>query len=90
MKTIRTVYLQDVVTIIDNDDITRIVVHGKVYDKVKFGKWEEYQKLDADIVGELQSAKCSICGRYHTTPYMHSYDYYKYCPHCGAIMEIEE
>lgn len=37
MKTIRTVYLQDVVSIIDNDDITSIIVHGKVYDKVKFG-----------------------------------------------------
>ena len=56
----------------------------------RHGKWKEYQRLEANIVGELQSAECSVCGRYHTTPYMHSYDYYEYCPWCGARMEAEE
>ena len=56
----------------------------------RHGKWKEYQRLEANIVGELQSAECSVCGRYHTTPYMHSYDYYEYCPWCGAKMDEGE
>ena len=37
-------------------------------------------------IEEWQSAKCSACGRYHTTPYMYYFDNYNYCPHCGARM----
>lgn len=37
-------------------------------------------------IDEWQSAKCSVCGKYHTTPYLYYFDEYKYCPNCGALM----
>lgn len=89
MKTIRTVYLQDVVTIIDNDDITSIVVHGKVYDKVKFGKWIPSDPPDAPVT---KLYKCSVCGLGYEDDDTDCEVYYpwKYCPHCGARMEAED
>lgn len=38
----------------------------------------------------IQSAKCSICGKCHTTPYLHSLVYFPYCPNCGAEMNRGE
>lgn len=55
------------------------------------GKWlerEVHGKGNVDIE-EWQSAKCSACGRYHTTPYMYYYTDYNYCPNCGADMREE-
>lgn len=49
------------------------------------GKWLELDISDAQV-GEWQSMKCSVCGRYHTTPYMYYPTWYAYCPHCGAEM----
>ena len=88
MKTIRTVCLQDVVTIIDNDDITSIVVHGKVYDKVKFGKWIPEYPHEVAITNLY---KCSVCGLGYEDDDTDCEVYYpwKYCPHCGARMEAE-
>ena len=40
-----------------------------------------------NIIEEWQSAKCSACGRYHTTPYMYYFSDYRYCPSCGAKLE---
>lgn len=80
MKTIRTVYLQDVVSIIDNDDITSIIVHGKVYDKVKFGEW-----IGKPIIGGYSRMRCSVCG----DVFLENNGKWKYCPHCGAKM-VEE
>ena len=89
MKTIRTPYLQDVVTIIDNDDITSIVVHGKVYDKLRFGKWIE----------DGSAIRCSECGY---APILKIFfcdekiwelpleEEFHYCPHCGARVELKE
>ena len=55
------------------------------------GTWEEKEAFhDADdnpIIEEWQSARCSICGKYHTTPYMYYFDNFNYCPHCGAYMK---
>ena len=58
----------------------------------KNGKWEEKQVLDdADYgIPQWQSAKCSVCGKYHTTPYLYSFSDYPYCPHCGADMRGEK
>ena len=58
----------------------------------KRGKWEEKSTFDIDengdqIIKEWQSARCSVCGRYHTTPYMYYFNVYNYCPNCGARME---
>lgn len=56
---------------------------------VRHGHWEECEVLDENCVEVCQSARCSICGRYHTTPYMYYFDQYKYCPNCGARMDGE-
>ena len=57
------------------------------------GEWLEKEVVDntdEDFVWKIeqwQSARCSICGKYHTTPYMYYFYNYNYCPHCGAKME---
>lgn len=49
------------------------------------GKWIEKEVCDdSKVITEWQSARCSNCGLYHTTPYMYYFDNYKYCPNCGA------
>ena len=59
---------------------------------VKCGQWTDrhvYYALDCAI-DEVQTAKCSVCGLYHTTPYLYSFTDFKFCPNCGAkIMEVE-
>ena len=57
----------------------------------KKGKWEERTVENVKVAGveEVQSAKCSACGLYHTTPYMYYFSEYKYCPNCGARMVNE-
>lgn len=83
----------------------KIVIDGEVYEvvqvetlmglpsadavSVRYGHWEECEVLDENCVEVCQSARCSICGRYHTTPYMYYFDQYKYCPNCGARMDGE-
>lgn len=57
----------------------------------KRGKWEEKNIVykddrDFNAIEAWQSARCSKCGRYHTTPYMYSFDNYNFCPNCGADM----
>jgi len=59
---------------------------------VKCGQWTERHvdyALDCAI-DEVQTAKCSVCGLYHTTPYLYSFMDFKFCPNCGAkMMEVE-
>lgn len=52
------------------------------------GEWVEKEVMvDEDTnITEWQSAKCSVCGKYHTTPYMYYFDSFNYCPNCGAKM----
>ena len=54
------------------------------------GTWEEKETFcvtdDDPIIPQWQSARCSECGKYHTTPYMYYFDNYNFCPHCGAKM----
>lgn len=58
----------------------------------KTGKWTEKEVIHIDdleakdILTEWQSAKCNVCGKYHTTPYMYYFNDYEYCPNCGANM----
>lgn len=53
----------------------------------KRGKWEERKVIeDGKVIEEWQSARCSVCGKFHTTPYMYYFDDFAYCPHCGARM----
>ena len=52
------------------------------------GKWIERKVIeDGKTIEEWQSAKCSVCGKYHTTPYLYNFDDFNYCPNCGARME---
>ena len=59
----------------------------------RHGEWEEKETLlnegDCEIT-EWQSARCSKCGKYHTTPYMYSFDNFNFCPNCGAEMKGRE
>lgn len=56
------------------------------------GSWVEKQVVDNEEVEieQWQSARCSNCDKYHTTPYSYYFDDYNYCPNCGAKMESEE
>lgn len=60
----------------------------------KNGKWEEKEVIHeveaSTVIDEWQSARCSVCGKYHTTPYMYYFDEFNFCPNCGADMRDEE
>ena len=47
------------------------------------GQWIE-KECSENTIEEWQTAKCSNCGKYHTTPYIYYFDNYNYCPNCGA------
>ena len=57
----------------------------------KTGTWQECKVYDIEdtTLTELQSARCSVCGLYHTTPYLYYFNWYKYCPSCGARLYRE-
>lgn len=55
----------------------------------KKGKWEEREVSSEKVIDEWQSARCSVCGKYHTTPYMYYFDNFSFCPNCGADMRGE-
>ena len=53
-------------------------------------EWEEQSVFnnedDTPVIEEWQSARCSLCHKYHTTPYMYYFNDYRFCPNCGAEM----
>ena len=53
----------------------------------KIGEWLEKEINSDNAIEEWQSARCSVCDRYHTTPYMYYFSHYDYCPHCGTRVE---
>lgn len=55
----------------------------------KVGEWLEKEVHSDKVIEEWQSARCSVCDKYHTTPYMYYFSNYKFCPNCGARMEVE-
>jgi hypothetical protein len=57
---------------------------------VMHGKWEDKEVIHKKCIEEWQSARCSACGKYHTTPYMYYFDDFNFCPNCGADMRGEE
>ena len=61
--------------------------------QTKNGEWIEKEVMHKDeahdVIDEWQSARCSVCGKYHTTPYMYYFDEHRYCPNCGADMRGE-
>ena len=57
------------------------------------GRWtEKTVSENPQVCGirEWQSAKCSVCGKYHSTPYLYSFTEYAFCPHCGSDMRGDE
>lgn len=62
--------------------------------EVRKGKWTEREVFRSDdnntsnpIIDDWQSAKCSVCGKYHTTPYLYYFDNFNFCPNCGSQMK---
>lgn len=57
----------------------------------KKGKWTEKEVIHAEeakeVITEWQSCRCSVCGRYHTQPYMYYFENPNYCDFCGAKMD---
>ena len=55
------------------------------------GEWMEKKVVDYEetTIDQWQSARCSVCDRYHTTPYMYYFDDFNFCPNCGADMRKE-
>lgn len=54
-------------------------------EKIKHGRWI-HRDVYKRFKDEWQTAKCSECGLYHTTPYLYSFTNFPYCPNCGAYM----
>lgn len=52
------------------------------------GEWLEKEVFDSKKgkIRQWQSAKCSVCGKYHTTPYLYYFGNYNFCPNCGSEM----
>lgn len=54
----------------------------------KMGRWVAREVVTSGkSIEDWQTARCSVCGFYHITPYLHYFDNFKYCPECGAKME---
>lgn len=75
------------------DDAMNIVDEMPAVDAVPVvrGRWTErhVDYVSDCAIDEVQTAKCSVCGLYHTTPYLYSFTDYKFCPNCGARMDGE-
>lgn len=56
---------------------------------VRRGRWIGKKVADDIKLPQMQEAKCSVCGRYLSTPYMYYWTKYNYCPNCGADMREE-
>lgn len=76
--------IREFVSLIDDSDLPNF---GGLVER-KAGKWVEQKVIeDGKAIEEWQSAKCSVCGKYHTTPYLYNFDDFNYCPNCGAMMK---
>ncbi len=53
------------------------------------GEWLNMERIEddkAEYITEWQQAQCSVCHKWHTTPYMYFFTHYDFCPNCGAEM----
>lgn len=76
-------------------DVANLLLHAPTItpDEVRgVGKWEQKEifGVEETTIEQMQSACCSVCGKYHTTPYSYYFSKYNYCPNCGAKMEVSE
>lgn len=74
-------------------DACDAICTAPVIEERKTGKWMEKDVFriddeldDSNVIDAWQSAKCSVCGKYHTTPYLYGFDNFNYCPNCGSAM----
>ena len=79
-------------------DLTDSIAEGRAIEKImnaptieerKMGEWMERNTHfmgEKYGIEEWQSARCSVCEKIHTTPYMYFFDDFKFCPNCGADM----
>ena len=64
--------------------------------KQKVGRWHTIQLHnieDSIEIEEWQECSCSSCGRLHITPHNswdYSFQFFGYCPYCGAKMEVRK
>ena len=81
--------MREVIVKLTSDHIK--VKGGEYIRDYQHGKWEEEETFhnadDNPIIEEWQSARCSVCHKYHTTPYMYYFNNYNFCPNCGARMK---
>ena len=68
-------------------DVVEMIDHMPTIEERKTGKWEERKVSSEKVIDEWQSARCSVCGKYHTAPYLYYFDDFSFCPNCGARME---
>jgi len=56
------------------------------------GEWEERNVfgIKEATIDDMQSARCSRCKKYLTTPYLYSFTDFKFYPSCGAFMGGKE
>lgn len=55
------------------------------------GKWLEKEVISVYENGfQLQSCKCSECGRYDTSPYVYYFSEPNFCSYCGADIRGEQ
>ena len=68
-----------------------IIMQIPTIDPVKHGRWEEREVVNeidsSTAINEWQVARCSVCRKDHTTPYLYYFTDYEYCPWCGAKMD---
>lgn len=53
------------------------------------GEWINMERIEddkAEYITEWQQAQCSVCHKWHTTPYMYFFTHDNFCPNCGADM----
>ena len=53
-------------------------------------KWTDRKIIEGEEIEAWQSARCSACGKWHTAPYLYSFDVFNFCPYCGADMRGED
>lgn len=52
----------------------------------KRGQWTERRVGEVKTIDAWQSARCTVCRLYYTSPYLYFFNDYNYCPYCGADM----
>ena len=74
-----------------DDCIDEIIPTADVRENVR-GEWLNMERIEDDkseYITEWQQAQCSVCHKWHTTPYMYFFTHYNFCSNCGAPMTGE-